>query len=71
MGRVLPRKAVHKDTWSKILTALGPAHCAESCRASLRVAVGGALAMAVTATIGWILQYFNSLLTGTTSLSTS
>ena len=31
MGRVLPRKAVHKDTWSKILTVLGPAHCAESC----------------------------------------
>ena len=31
MGRVLPRKAVHKDTWSKILTALGPAHCAENC----------------------------------------
>jgi len=31
MGRVLPRKAVHKDTWSKILTLLGPAHCAENC----------------------------------------
>jgi len=31
MGRVLPRKAVHKDTWSKILTVLGPAQCAESC----------------------------------------
>ena len=24
MGRVLPRRAVHKDTWSKILTLLGP-----------------------------------------------
>ena len=32
MGHVLPRRAVHKDTWSKILTALGPAHCAENCR---------------------------------------
>ena len=31
MGRVLPRKAVHRDTWSKILTLLGPAHCAEIC----------------------------------------
>jgi len=31
MGRVLPRKAVHRDTWSKILTLLGPAHCAENC----------------------------------------
>ena len=31
MGRVLPRKAVHKDTWSKILTALGPVHCMENC----------------------------------------
>jgi hypothetical protein len=31
MGRVLPRKAVHKDTWSKILTVLGPAHGAEGC----------------------------------------
>ena len=24
MGRVLPRRAVHKDTWSKILTHLTP-----------------------------------------------
>jgi hypothetical protein len=31
MGRVLPRKAVHKNTWSKILTLLGPVHCAENC----------------------------------------
>ena len=31
MGRVLPRRAVHKDTWGKILTLLGPAHCAENC----------------------------------------
>jgi hypothetical protein len=31
MGRVLPRKAVHKDTWSKILTLLGPVHCVENC----------------------------------------
>jgi hypothetical protein len=22
---------VHRDTWSKILTLLGPAHCAENC----------------------------------------
>ena len=34
MGRVLPRRAVHKDTWSKILTLLGPTHCAESCSKS-------------------------------------
>ena len=31
MGHVLPRRALHKDTWSKILTLLGPAHCAENC----------------------------------------
>jgi hypothetical protein len=31
MGRVLPRKAVHKDTWSKVLTLLGPVHCVENC----------------------------------------
>ena len=35
MGRVLPRRAVHKDTWNKILTLLGPTHCcAESCSKS-------------------------------------
>jgi len=28
---VLPRKAVHKDTWSKILTVLGPVQCAGNC----------------------------------------
>ena len=31
MGRVLPRRAVHKDTWNKILTVLGPNHCAGNC----------------------------------------
>ena len=31
MGRVLPRRTVHKDTWSKILTVLGPVHCTENC----------------------------------------
>ena len=31
MGRVLPRRAVHKETWNKILTLLGPTHCAEGC----------------------------------------
>ena len=35
MGRVLPRRAVHKETWNKILTLLGPTHCcAESCSKS-------------------------------------
>jgi hypothetical protein len=35
MGRVLPRRAVHRDTWNKILTLLGPTHCcADSCSKS-------------------------------------
>ena len=35
IGNVLPRRAVHKDTWSKILTLLGPTHCCgEGCSQS-------------------------------------
>lgn len=31
MGHALPRRAVHKDTWSKILTLLAPTHCTGDC----------------------------------------
>ena len=34
MGHVLPRRAVHKDTWSKILKLLGPTHCTGDCSTS-------------------------------------
>jgi hypothetical protein len=34
MGHVLPRRAVHKDTWSKILTLLAPTHCMGDCSKS-------------------------------------
>jgi hypothetical protein len=34
MGHALPRRAVHKDTWSKILTLLGPTRCTGDCSKS-------------------------------------
>jgi len=31
MGHVVHEEPYTKDTWSKILTLLGPVHCAENC----------------------------------------